>query len=180
MAESRNKLQANLSNLLASINDGLTSEELTTLMEAMDGSTLAVGKAEFEAVKALVTGLAAEVETLSKKLKEKITDATERITAQLTIWSAKEKGTKDRIEDLRRELEKQKIKLDMAFIRKVTKDATDYALLLEKLKKSVPKQKEALNARRQLIAARRTVKSKVFTTRQASATAVNKNPRTGF
>ncbi|MGD0769932.1 MAG: TrlF family AAA-like ATPase [Tepidisphaeraceae bacterium] len=171
----RTKLQTNLSNLLTSISDGLTSDDLVTLIEEMDGTTLAVGKTELDTVKALMNGLAGDLDKMSKQLKENITATTEKITAQLTIWSAKEKQTKDRIEDLRRELEKQNIKLDMAFIRKVTKDATDFAQLLDTLKKSLPKQKEAFTKRRQLLADRRTLKSKMFTTRNAFATGVNSN-----
>ena len=57
----------------------------------------------------------------------------------------------------------------------MTKDATDFATKLVELKKSVPKQKEAYKHRRELVHARRELKSKIFTTRQAFATVMNKN-----
>jgi ABC-type lipoprotein export system ATPase subunit len=171
----RDQLRIKLNTLLTSINDCLTGEDLKNLTAGMDGSTLAVGKAEFEAVKKLVTDLAHDVESLSAQLKSKISDATAKIVAQLKLWATKEQDTQAKIEELRRELEKQKIKLDIAFIRKVTKDATDFATKLVELKKSVTKQQDAFRQRRELVRTRRELKSKMFTTRQAFATVINKN-----
>ena len=171
----RDQLKTNLKTLLNSINECLTSEELRNLMLEQDGATLAVGKTEFETVKALVNNLATDVETLSTQLKTKVTEATTKITAQLQSWAVKERETQTKIEDLRRELEKQNIKLDIAFIRKVTKDATDSAAKLVELKKSVHKQQEAIKVRRDILKARLELKSKLFTTRQAFATAMNNN-----
>ena len=171
----RAQLIEKLSELLKSINGSLSSEDLKNLATAMDGKTLAVGKAEFDAVIALVQSLATEVETLSSQLKGKINTSTAEINAQLKIWATKEQETQTKIEDLRRELEKQKIKLDIAFIRKVTKDASDHATKLVELKKSVPKQQDAFKQRRELLQERRELKSRMFTTRQAFATVITKN-----
>ncbi len=171
----RAQLIEKLSELLKSINGSLSSEDLKNLTTAMDGKTLAVGKAEFDAVIALVQSLATEVETLSSQLKGKINTSTAEINAQLKIWVTKEQETQTKIEDLRRELEKQKIKLDIAFIRKVTKDASDHATKLVELKKSVPKQQDAFRQRRELLQERQELKSRIFTTRQAFATVITKN-----
>lgn len=171
----REQLKTNLNTLLTSINDCLTSDDLKNLTADLDGSTLAVGKIEFEAVKKLVTELATDVETLATQLKTKVTEASAKIVAQLRAWTVKEKETQEKIEEIRRELEKQKITLDMAFIRKVTKEATEFAATLIELKKSIPKQQEAFKQRRDLMAARRLLKSKLFTTRQSFAGVMNKN-----
>lgn len=171
----RTQLTEKLSELLKSINSSLGSEDLKNLATSMDGKTLAVGKPEFDAVIALVQSLATEVETLSTQLKNKINASTAEISAQLKVWIAKEQETQAKIEDIRRELEKQKIKLDIAFIRKVTKDASDHATKLLELKKSVPKQVEAFKQRRELLQERRELKSRIFTTRQAFATVITKN-----
>lgn len=171
----RDQLKTNLSTLLTSINECLTSEDLRTLTAEQDGAKLAVGKTEFETVKTLVTDLANDVDALSTQLKTKVTEASTKIVAQLRSWAAKEKDTQAKIEDIRRELEQQNIKLDIAFIRQVTKGATDLAARLAELKKSVPKQQEAVKARRALLKARLELKSKLFTTRQAFATVMNNN-----
>lgn len=171
----RDQLKTNLSSLLTSINDCLTSEELKNLTADLDGSTLAVGKVEFETVKTLVTELAKDVDSLSTQLKTKVTDATAKIVAQLRAWTLKEKETQDKIEEIRRELDKQNIKLDMAFIRKVTKEATEFAAKLVELKKSIPKQQETFKQRRALLKSRSELKSRLSATRQAFATVMNKS-----
>lgn len=171
----RDHLKNSLSNLLTSINECLTSKDLHKLTAEQDGSQLAAGKAEFDTVKALVTELAADVDELSERLKKKVTEINEKINSQLKVWAEKEKGTQATIEDIRRDLEKQNIKLDMAFIRKVTKDATDLAGKLTELKKNIPKQQEAFKVRRGLVESRRLLKDRIFMVRQAFAKTMNGN-----
>ena len=171
----RAQLIEQLNAILKSADDSSVSEDLKGLTAGMDGSTLAVGKGEFDAVNALIVGLAKDIDSLAGQLKGKVRDAVDKINLQLKQWVAKEHETQTKIEDLRRELEKQKIKLDIAFIRKVTKDASDFATKLVELKKSIPKQKEAYRVRRELRQARRELRSRIFTTRQAFATAINGN-----
>ncbi len=108
-------------------------------------------------------------------MKSKITEASTKITVQLRTWTVKEKETQEKIEEIRRELERQKITLDMAFIRKVTKDVTEFAATLVELRKSLPKQQDAIKKRRELMRERRLLKSKLFTTRQSFAGVMNKN-----
>lgn len=170
----RTTLQENLSEFANQVTEGLSSENLRTLVE-MDDSALAVGKEQFDAVKTLVTTLADDVDESSEHVKQQVKDVTQKVTEQLNIWIQREKETREKIEDLRRELEKQKIPLDMAFIRKVTKDAIDYATKLELLRKSIPKQADAFKVRHQLMSGRRELRSKVFTTRQAFAKSMNDN-----
>lgn len=171
----REALKRNLAELLSSITENLNSTELLNLTADEDGSTLAVGKAEFEVVKTLVSQLATDVETVSGQLKIRITDANTKIGAQLQSWNVREKETQEKIEEIRRELEKQSIKLDMAFIRKVTKDAADFTARLVELKKSIPKQKEAFAERRRLLQARVDVNTRIFNARQAFSVSMNRN-----
>ena len=91
----------------------------------------------------------------------------------MKAWTAKEYQTRKRIEDIRRELEKQKIKLDMAFIRKVTKDASDHTAKLQELRKLQPALQQAWKRRLDLLQQRRQNKSRMFTIRQAFATVMN-------
>jgi ABC-type lipoprotein export system ATPase subunit/histidinol phosphatase-like PHP family hydrolase len=171
----RDGLKRNLSELLASITNSLAGGELRRLTADIDGDALAVGKAEFDVVKALVDGLATEIDTLSDQLKQKVVAANDKIAAQLQVWVTREKATQERIEEIRRDLEKQNIKLDIAFIRKVTKDAADLQARLTELKKSQPKQQEAFKERRRLIQERAALRAKIFNARQAFATTMNGN-----
>ena len=105
----------------------------------------------------------------------KVNEAVNAINAQLAVWVTEQKKTKEQIEEIRRELEKQKIKLDMAFIRKVTTDASNYAAKLVELNKSIPKQKAAYGVRSALMKERRELKARVFTLRSGFATLMNRN-----
>lgn len=171
----RDGLKRNLGALLTSIAGSLNGSELRKLTADVDGDDFAVGKAEFDVVKALVDGLATEIDTISDQLKQKVVAENGKISTQLDLWIAREKETQEKIEELRRELEKQNIKLDMAFIRKVTKDAADLQARLIELKKSVPRQQEAFKERRRLLQERRELRVKIYNARQGFATTMNSN-----
>ncbi|WP_175773265.1 TrlF family AAA-like ATPase [Paraburkholderia phenazinium] len=171
----RDGLERNLDELLTSITDSLTGGELRKLTADVDGEGLAVGKADFEVVKTLVDDLATEIDTLAGQLKQKVVGTNDKIAAQLQQWIAREKETKEKIEEIRRGLEKQNIKLDMAFIRKVTKEAADLQVRLTELKKSQPKLQEAHKERRRLLQERVELRAKIFHARQAFATTMNNN-----
>ncbi len=171
----REQLKLNLNTLLLGINQSLTNDELKKLIADEDGSALAVGKEEFETVRTLVTNLAADVAAMSEQLKTKVTEASAKILTQLANWTAKEKETQEKVEDIRRALEKQNIQLDMAFIRKVTKDAADSAALLIELKKNIAKHQDAFKERRRLLAARAEIKSRLYSLRQAFVVTMNRN-----
>ena len=158
-----------------STTNSLTGGELRKLTTDVDGNGLAVGKAEFEVVKGLVDSLATEIETLSGELKQKVIAANDKIAAQLQVWITREKATQEKIEEIRRDLEKQNIKLDIAFIRKVTKDAAELQSRLTELKKSLPKLQDAFKERRRLVQERAAVRAKLFNARQAFATTMNGN-----
>ena len=171
----REKLRAALAALPAALTAGLNTDELQEVVDSIDGNTLAVGKEQFDSVYKIASELIATIAQTSTEVKATLETATHQINAQLAIWVAEQKKTKDQIEDLRRELEKQKIKLDMAFIRKVTTDASTYGAKLIELNRSVPKQQAAYKSRTALMNERREIKSRIFTTRQAFATLINKN-----
>jgi DNA repair ATPase RecN/histidinol phosphatase-like PHP family hydrolase len=171
----RDKLRAAMSALPNAVVTGLNTDELKQTMESIDGSTLAVGKAQFEAVKKITDDLIVTMNRISTGAQSKVTEAVNAINAQLAVWIAEQKKTKEQIEELRRDLEKQKIKLDMAFIRKVTTDASNYAAKLIELNKSIPKQKAAYSVRSALMKERRELKARIFTLRSSFATLMNRN-----
>ena len=171
----RTQLNTTLAELLGSVADCLSSESLNDLITTLDGSSLVVGKAEFAEVQKLVAELCGRIDGLVEDLKQQVGEFAKKIQDQLKAWTAKECQTRERIEDIRRELEKQKIKLDMAFIRKVTKDASDHTAKLQELRKLQPALQQAWKRRRDLLQQRRQNKSRMFTIRQAFATVMNKN-----
>ncbi len=171
----RDNLKRGFSEMLTSITSTLNSTELRKLTADEDGSSLAVGQAEFEVVRNLVNELANDIEKLSGEIKAKIADVNGKIVTQLQSWVARENETQQKIEEIRRELERQNIRLDMAFIRKVTKEASEFAARLIELKKNVPKLQDAQLERRRLLQARAILRAKIFNARQGFAAAMNNN-----
>lgn len=171
----RTDLLVSLDTLLNSLRDGLSSEELRNLISGIDGEELAVGKDEFEAIRTVVETLTGSFESQADALIKMVEAGMEEIRTGLKAWAAKEQLTRTKIEELRRELEKQKIKLDMAYIRKITKDAADFAKRLEDLRKSVPKHKAASDARKALVTERRKLRRSIANARQAFAILMTRN-----
>ncbi len=171
----RPELMASLDELLSSLKQGLSSEDLRNLISGIDGEELAVGRDEFEAIRTVVETLTGNFESQAEALVKMVEAGLEEIRAGLMAWAAKEQVTRAKIEELRRELEKQKIKLDMAYIRKITKDAADFAKKLEDLRRSVPKHKAASGARKVLVAERRKLRRNITNARQSFAILMTKN-----
>lgn len=170
----RDQLTGSLSALTRSVKEALSNDSLSEMM-ALDGSSLVVGKAEFEQVKKIITDLAAKIAQSSKDIQEYTSTYIEQLVQQLKAWKAKEQETQKKIEDIRRDLEKKNIRLDIAFIRKVTKDSADYAARLVELRKRIPLLQQAQATRRALLKERREIKSKAYTIRLAFARGMNQN-----
>jgi len=171
----RDKISGDLGEFLKTVQQGVTSQSIADLQKEIESTVLAVGKTEGEQVRILLGELSAKIDSLAGTLKQEITDHRIKVLEKLKAWVTKEKETRDKIEEIRRDLEKQNIKLDIAFIRKVTKDASDYATQLADLKKKIPLKKEAENRRRELLTERRKIKARMATIRQSYATLMNKN-----
>ncbi len=171
----RSQLNTKLSQLLEDMNKSMSNETIDELIEELDSSSLAVGKAQCDEVKKLMVELSKKIDSLSANLRGEVRTYTARIIEELKAWTAEEQKTQAAIEDVRRDLEKQNIRLDMGFIRKVTKDAHDYASMLQEIKRLIPKKDAAYTQRRELNVARRKLKGRMQAIRQAFATMVNKN-----
>lgn len=153
----------------------LSNEVMQELLTSIDDSKVVAGKDECAAVKKIVEGFSEEIDLASKDIKKKTETFVSEIKEQLQKWRLKEKGIQDKIEDIRRELEKRNIKLDMAFIRKVTKDSSELGLKLTQLKKNLPLRLEAHKARRALLQERLTVCGKIHAVHTAFARQMTDN-----
>jgi hypothetical protein len=171
----RIQVQNKLRDFLSAINDSVKTESLTELVTQIDSAELAVGKAECDELRRLLNELSERIDSLAVGLKAEITSYTAKIAEQLKEWTTKETQTKERIEEIRRELEAQKIKLDMAFIRKVTQDATKFDNELNELQKLKPKMADARGRRQKLMQERQRLRSRLFAIRTAFATQMTSN-----
>ena len=103
------------------------------------------------------------------------TEAIATINRELQQWNVKESEVQAKIDAIRKDLESRGIRLDLAFIRKVAKDVTDYTARLADLKNKQHLLKKAVEARSQLVKQRRDVKSRMFVARRAFADQISQN-----
>lgn len=169
----RTQLTDSLKAVLDSVK--LSNNLMTELLTSIDDSKVVAGKDEFAEVKKIVKEFSGEIDVASKDIKTKTDSFVAGIREQLTKWKLKEKGIQDKIEDIRRDLEKKNIRLDMAFIRKVTKDSSELGLKLAQLKKNLPLRVDALKSRRTLLQERRTLCGKIHAVHTAFARTMTDN-----
>ncbi len=101
-------------------------DNINTLKTAADPRTLVVGDAEFTAISTQAGVFESAVTTVENTVRGAAVTLSAVVTAQLTAWKTKEQGVLKQIEDKKRELEAQGIRVDMAYIQKL---ATDEARL---------------------------------------------------
>ncbi|GJQ22121.1 MAG: hypothetical protein HBSIN02_24760 [Bacteroidia bacterium] len=171
--EFRESLSRDLATLVKNIKASLADRSLFNRVIALDDSTLVVGKEEFTKIKGLVSGFSDSIESVSGKLVSDTDQVIDKLKVLLADWKSKETGLLERIETKRKELEAQGVSCDLAFIKKVTRDAALYTRRLEDLKSKQTRLAEAQGARKTLLQQRRDLKSRIFQTRQAWASSVN-------
>jgi predicted ATPase len=169
----RSQLIDSLKEIVKSVQ--LSNEPMEELIASMDESKVVAGKDEFAAVKKILTEFSSEYAAVANGLSGKTDVFVAAVREQLTTWNRKEKEIQDKIEDARRALEKRNVRLDMAFIRKVTKDSSEYGLKLAQLKKNVPLRADAYKERRSLNKKRREICSRIHAVHTAFARKMNEN-----
>jgi len=169
----RENLKNDLSTLAKNIKTSLSDKSLFNRVLGLDDSTLIVGKEEFDKIKNIISEFSKGIEGVSGRLEKDTNQVTEQLKQLLTDWRSKESGLLEKIEAKRKELEGQGISCDMAFIKKVTQDAANYARRLEELKAKQTSLVEAQKERKKLLQERKEIKSRIHQTRQAWADSIN-------
>jgi energy-coupling factor transporter ATP-binding protein EcfA2 len=105
-------------------------QNIVTLKTAADPKTLVVGSAEFSAIAAQAGVFENSLTAVEAAVKGAATTLSGVVTAQLAAWKTKEQGILKEIDEKKRELETQGIRVDMAYIQKL---ATDEARLKQEV-----------------------------------------------
>lgn len=173
----REELKQNLSDFLKAIKESLSDTSTIDSVLKMDDKAFAVGKEELDKVKEVITQFSEKIRKFSGDIDAECGIAMAAIAGHLQQWTQKERDTQAEIEKIRKQLEEKGIRLDMAFIRKVTKDFTDFTAKLKDLTTKKGNLGKAEKERKELIAERRLVKSQQFSKRQAFAVTLTDNLR---
>ena len=153
----------------------MSDTSLAELVAGLDGSELVVGREEFARLKSLIDGYIQKIKALSVDVQTASQETIEAANLELKQWNAREVEVQGKIDTIRRDLESKGVKLDLAYIRKVAKDVTDYTSKVTDLTAKQGLLTKTLESRKQLVQQRRQVKSKMAVTRSAFARQLNAN-----
>lgn len=151
----RNQLTITLDEHISSISEGLNTEFLKETIITLHEDKIIVGKEEFKSVNELIINYTNSVGEQSEKVVTKSTQLKKSIGDIIDKWKSKEVEILQRIEKKRVELEGQGIKLDMSFIRKITKDVSDFEAKLKDLNTKNGKYQEFTKERIKLLKERK-------------------------
>lgn len=171
----RNELLENLDTHIQNITDGLNTDSLKEAVHSVTESEIIVGKEEYRTVSTLMDGYITSIGQQSSKVVLDSTAFKQSLKNEIEKWKAKEVDIIKNIEEKRIVLEGQGIKLDMSFIRKVTKDVSDFDAKLKELRQKEIKYKELVKERITLIEDRKTNLDNLYNERYKFIYTVNGN-----
>lgn len=147
----RTQLSETLDNHISNISEGLNTDSLLETINTLEEKQILVGKEEFKNVNKLIEDYKASISEKSVKVVEESTNLKTSIVSIVEKWKSKEVEILQKIENKRIELENQGIKLDISFIKKITKDVSDYDLKLKTLEIKNKKFEDLKKERLQLL-----------------------------
>ena len=171
----RNQLTQSLDEHITNISDGLNTQTLSEALNTLEENQILVGKEEFKGVNLLIENYKNSIEKQSSKVVEESTALKTEIETIVEKWKAKEVDILLKIEKKRLELEGQGIKLDMSFIRKVTKDVSDFESKLKELEIKNKRFEGLKKERLKLILDRKTNLDLLYNERYKFIYAINNN-----
>jgi len=171
----RSNLVEHLIKLFATIKESLSDKSVFNLVFELDENKVSIGKLEFASVKNIIGDLSSEIDKISGKMNADSKRIIDEINTNLAEWKSKETTIQSQIEEIRKELEAKGIKLDIAFIRKVTQDVSDYNLKLTDLLNKQKTLKLLSNERLDLLNKRIEGKNKIYYNRFEYAKKLNEN-----
>jgi ABC-type lipoprotein export system ATPase subunit len=142
-------------------------QNIATLKSAADPKALVVGGVEFSAISAEASAFEKAVASLEASVKGAASSLSDVVTAQLATWKTKEQGIVKQIDDKKRELEAQGIRVDMAYIQKLATDEAKLKQDVANLKAWKPHLDGLWNQRREVLKERWALRSRIAMKRSA-------------
>jgi len=171
----RTELTTNLKTLIDGIKKSLSDKTVFDLVLGFKEDNIIIGKQEFKDVKAIVEQYSKDIDTYSTGLEAKSSSVVTEIRQKLLDWKNKESESQNKVEEIRKKIVATGGKLDLAFIRKVTKDASDYAVKLLELTIKSKELTELITARKDLLINRKDIKDKIYRKRYEFIHKLNEN-----
>lgn len=169
--EAERQVRQSISAAAQEIAQGTSQQDLkagiATLKSAADPTTLVVGADEFSTIAAQAGVFENSIVSAEATIKSGAMTLSSVVTAQLAAWRAKEQGIVKQIEDKKRELEGQGIRVDMAYIQKLATDEARLKKDVANLKTWKPHLDDLWKQRRESLRERWTIRSRIAMKRAA-------------
>lgn len=164
-----------LNSLFKTYREALADTSLADLVAGSKGSQLVVGQEEFERVKGLVDDYVQAIKGLAGDVQKASRETIDAVNHELSQWNTREAEVQNKIDGIRRDLESKGVKLDLAYIRKVTKDVADFTSRVTDLTTKQGVLTKTLDSRKQIVQRRRQLRSRIAMTRNAFAARLNES-----
>lgn len=176
LAQERSYYQE-LETLLVALKPPRTVElpEFLEYLRSIEEASVTVGKENLVELIQASAELEKDVTARHESWKAVVTAFMQRVQATLDAWKQKETVERGKIDAKRRELESQGMKLDMPYIRGLTKAKTDYDKKVRDLQANEKQLKELVASRKGLVASRRAIRAEVYAKRVAFAAKMTKS-----
>jgi ABC-type enterochelin transport system ATPase subunit len=171
----RKDLIEHLKSLLKGIQESLSDKTLFNLVLDTKDEKIIIGKDEFNQVKDVIGVFSTQIDSFSENLNAESATTKQKLNEILKTWREKEGESQNKIEQVRKDLEAKGIKLDIAFIRKVTKDASEYGSRLNDLNQKKKQLEEFKVARHDLLKKRKQIKDEIYKKRLEFVYKVNQS-----
>lgn len=171
----REQIAETFRNLPGSVDRELAESTLKGIYKLADPTELKVGVQQFVEIVKEATLLADQLATASKSIKLKLAESDPRVARLLADWTSQEKKVIDQIDEKRRELEEQGVKLDMGFIRKLATDKAQHEKSLNNLRAWKPHLDGLTKKRGEILSALQKTRTEMYGERLRFAKHANDN-----
>jgi DNA repair ATPase RecN len=169
--EGERQIRQTISTAAQAIARGTSQQDLktniVTLKTAAEPKALVVGGAEFSAIAAEAVVFENSIAAIEATVKGRAAALSSVITTQLAAWRTKEQGILKQIEDKKREVEAQGVRVDMAYIQKLATDEAKLKQEVANLKAWKPHLDELWKQRKDALKERWAMRSRIAMKRAA-------------
>ena len=170
----REGIEKQVTGLAALIKDSSLLTALETIATVTTPEELQVGAGEFKSIVALTKTLKQRAQAAGKGLVAYAAEFSIKVREHLSTWKASEQQILTKIDEKRTQLLAQGIRLDLAYIKKLATDESNYKKVLTTLSAWQTRLKDLQKERLELLGDRREIHSRVFTTRNSYAAKANR------
>ena len=170
----REGIEQQLVELATQLKDSSVTSTLTAIESSSKVADLKVGHTEFEEIVSLTKAFREIAKISEGKLASNATAFTANVREHLASWKEREQKFLTKIDEKRRELQAQGIRLDLPYIKKLATDESSYKESLKTLSRSEAHLKMLRKKRQYLLSERRKIRSQIFSARTAYSARANR------